>query len=364
MWNTPSKASRPRLRRGLIATVVLALGMLAPSAAAGHRGPVKPTNRAVAQTRATPPPTCSKFASPGQGTAQALLNSLAPAQVGCLRGGTYTATGSYVLDFSSRAVTISSYPGERAVLVGVMVFRNGASGSKLSRVAVEGTGGPTGRSNTIQILGAADVVIEDSDITNRWRGRSCLIIGDGSAPAAVRPVIRRNRFHECGSLANGNQDHAIYAANVVDGKITDNLFWNSAAYALQLYPNAQRTVFAHNVVDGGSPSVTGGVIFGGDVGDASSGNVVEHNVLADSTRYNIESWWGGAVGTGNVARSNCLFGGGFGEIGAANGFAPQGNLVASPGFLNRSSHDYRLRADSPCLAVVGYDTAALLSKLH
>src|SRR5262249_43523043 len=159
-----------------------------------------------------------------------------------------------------------------------------------------------GRSNTIQILGAADVVIQDSDITNKWRGRSCLIIGDPSAPAAVRPVIRRDRFHECGSLANGNQDHAIYAASVVDGKITDNVFWNIAAYALQLYPNAQRTLFAHNVIDGGSPSVTGGVIFGGDAGDASSGNVVEHNVLADSTRYNIESWWGGAVGTGNVAR--------------------------------------------------------------
>jgi hypothetical protein len=308
--------------------------------------------------------TCSNVASAGQGTAQALLASLAPGQVGCLRGGTYTATGSYVLDYSNRNVTITSYPGERALLVGVMVFRNGASGSKLTRVSVEGNGGPTGRSNTIQILGAADVVIEDSDITNRWRGRSCLIIGDGSAPAAVRPVIRRNRFHECGSLANGNQDHAIYAANLVDGKITDNLIWNSAAYALQLYPNAQRTLFAHNVIDGGSPSVTGGVVFGGDSGNASNGNVVEDNVLADSTRYNIESWWGGAVGTGNIARSNCLSGGGSGEVGAANGFTSQGNVVASPAFVNRGAHDYRLRAGSACRALVGYDTAALLSRLH
>src|SRR5262245_39794785 len=167
MWNLPSTSSRPRLRRSLIATVVLALGMLAPSAAAGHRGPSKPpskpANRVVAKARATSPLTCSKVASPGQGTAQALLASLAPGQVGCLRGGTYTATGSYVLDFSNRDVTITSYPDERALLVGVMVFRNGASGSKLTRVAVEGTGGPTGKSNTIQILGAADVVIQDSD---------------------------------------------------------------------------------------------------------------------------------------------------------------------------------------------------------
>ena len=90
------------------------------------------------------------------------------------------------------------------------------------------------------------------------------------------------------------------------------------------------------MIDGGSPSVTGGVIFGGDSGDASSGNIVEHNVIGDSTRYNIESWWGGAVGSGNVARSNCVFGGGMGDIGATNGFAPQSNLVADPLFVSRA----------------------------
>ena len=137
-----------------------------------------------------------------------------------------------MLDFSNRDVTITSYPGERALLVGVMVVRSGASGSRLAGSRSRGTGGSTGQTNTIQVLGAADFVIEDSDITNAWRGRSCVLIGYGSADVAVRPVIRRNRFHECGNLANGNQDHAIYAANVVDAKITDNLFWNSAAYAL------------------------------------------------------------------------------------------------------------------------------------
>lgn len=310
------------------------------------------------QACTTPPTSCSKVAFPGQGTAQALLASLSSGQVGCLRGGTYTASGSYVLDFSKSSVMITSYPSERALLIGVMVVRSGASGSRLAGVAVEGTGGSTGQTNTIQVLGAADFVIEDSDITNAWRGRSCVVLGDGSAGVAVRPVIRRNRFHECGNLANGNKDHAIYAANVVDAKITENLFWNSAAYALHLYPNAQRTVFAHNVVDGGSPSVTGGVILGGDSGAASSGNIVEYNVISYSTRYNIESWWGGAVGSGNVARSNCVFGGGLGDIDATNGFASQNNLVAQPLFVSRAGRDYHLRADSPCLAVVGYDTAA------
>jgi hypothetical protein len=357
-WSTVSMAvstSIVSICSRLIAVAAVAIGILVP--AAGGSGVVVGYD---AHARGTRPTSCSKVGSPGEATAQALLASLPPGQVGCLRGGTYTASGSYVLDFATHDVAIRSYPGERAVLVGVIVFRGTASGSRLSGVAVEGTGGPTGRSNTIQLLGAADVVIENSDITNDWRGRSCLILGDASAGTAVRPVIRRNRFHECGNLGNGNQDHAIYASNVVDGKITDNLFWNSAAFALHLYPDAQRTLFAHNVIDGGSPSVSGGVIFAGDSGAASSGNVVEQNVITYSTRYNVESWWGGAVGTGNVVRSNCLFGGGSGEIAKSGGFVSQSNLVASPRFVNRNGHDYHLGGGSPCLAVVGYDTAARL----
>jgi chitodextrinase len=308
---------------------------------------------------ATPQTSCNKVALPGEGTAQALLASLSPGQVGCLRGGTYTPSGLYVLDFSSANVTIMAYPDDRAVLVGTIVVRRGASGSRLAGVAVEGTGGSTGQQNTIQVLAASDFVIEDSDITNAWRGRSCVILGNSQDDVAVRPVIRRNRFHECGNPANGNLDHAIYAADVVDARITDNIFWNTAAYALHLYPNAQRTVFAHNVIDGGSRSV-GGVIFAGDSGAASSGNIVEHNVIGYSTRYNIESWWAGPVGSGNVARSNCVFGGGLGDIGVTNGFAAESNVPADPIFLSRAGRDYRLRADSPCLAVVGYDTAARL----
>jgi hypothetical protein len=348
-------ASVSSLRFRVIATLAIATGALVPTG-----GVAVAALDSTAHGRATLPALCSKIASPGQGKAQELLASLARGEVGCLRAGTYTASGSYVLDFANRDVAIRSYPGERAVLAGVLVFRSSASGSRLSRVSVEGTGGPTGGSNTIQVLGASDIVIEDSDITNKWRGRSCLILGDRSAGTAVRPVIRRNRFHECGNLANGNQDHAIYASDVVEGKITDNVFWNSAAFALHIYPNAQRTLFAHNVIDGGSPSIGGGVIFGGDSAHSSSGNIVQDNVIAYSTHYNVDSWWGGAAGTGNVARSNCLFGGGNGEIAAGGGFASTSNVVANPGFVSRGTHDYRLRADSACRAVVGYDTAARL----
>ena len=44
---------------------------------------------------------------------------------------------------------------------------------------------------------------------------------------------------------------------------------------------------------------------------ASSDNVIEHNVITNSTqRHNVESHWGSPlVGERNVVRQNCIFGG-------------------------------------------------------
>jgi len=302
---------------------------------------------------------CDRVASPGSDTAQELLDSLSPGETGCLHGGTYTSSSDNVL-YPRRGgqpgapLTIRSYPGERARLVGIIDIRHGSDYVTLAGLDIEGTG--EDGANTIKIY-SQGVVVEDSDITNEWRGRSCLMLGNNAGGGeAVHPVIRRNTFHECGNPQNGNHDHGVYAANVVDGEIVDNLFYGSAAYTIQLYPNARHTRFAHNVVDGSAPSVRGGIVFGGDDQFASSDNVVEQNVIAYSAKVGITSYWEGPVGTGNVARENCIWGSREDDISLGRGFTAVANRVADPLFANRRGHDYRLDASSQCLRAIGYDT--------
>jgi hypothetical protein len=298
-------------------------------------------------------------------TAQKLVNSLSAGQTGCLGAGTYDEqTGDYVVRFgkggtAGAPIRLTSVPGERAKLRGVVYVPSAAPNVVISDLDIDGrqsvsttSAPPVG----VQIM-SADVVFERNDVTN-GQVRSCMILGNnGGYGQAIRPIVRQNRFHDCGNPANNGLDHSIYIENAADTEIVDNIFWNSAAFAVQIYPNSQRTLVHHNVMDGNGR----GIVFGGDSAHASSGNVVEQNVISNSfERYNVESWWGGAVGSGNIARDNCLYNGKLGQVADQWGFTATANLTADPGYSNRTVRDYRMALDSPCLAKVGYDTARKL----
>jgi hypothetical protein len=318
---------------------------------------------------------CARYAAPGgrdrnRGTkarpfrtAQRLADSLRAGQTGCLRGGVYDhVEGGYVLRVDhggtrGAPITIRGYPGERARVVGIVNVPAGSNHVRLSAIRFRGTGG----ANTVKIY-ATNVLVQNSYISNSGRGESCMILGSTSGYGrATAVVVRRNRFHGCGAVG-GTKDHAVYVSNAVNARIVGNVFWATGAYAIHLYPNARGTVIAHNVIDGGRPSTRGGVLFGGNSDFASSGNVVEYNVVAFARTSNITSNWdSGRVGSRNVARRNCLYGARDGNIDSSNGgFARAGNRVARPWFVDRQARDYRLRRTSRCLAVVGYDAAARL----
>jgi parallel beta-helix repeat protein len=125
-----------------------------------------------------------------------------------------------------------------------------------------------------------------------------------------------------------------------------------------MYPDAQRTTVARNIIDGNGE----GVLFSGSSGSASSNNTVSNNVITFAKlRYNVESYWGGTPGTGNVASNNCVYGGAQGNIGSQSGFSAVNNLVQDPQYANRSAGDYRIPASNPCAALLGGAPLASLS---
>jgi hypothetical protein len=322
----------------------------------------------AAPTTAPPPKLCSKFAAtngsdsnrgtwkrPFQ-TPQRLVNSLRPGETGCLREGTYEARTT-VLRFRRAGrpdapITVRSTPGERAKLIGVVYVPHGVDNVRISFLDLDVY-------NYAQESGLAiyadDVRVENNTITNRSTDQ-CIMLGNHNGGGeARRTLVRRNYMYDCGDPAQGNQEHAIYFGNSDGAVIVDNVIVNSAAYAIHLYPDARHALIAHNVID---RTGSGGVTFSGDDDLASVDNVVEYNVITRSARSDIRSHWAGPVGTGNVARFNCVWEAAEGEIANTGGFDNHSNVVADPLYRDPDEGDYRLQPGSPCLRVVGYDTAA------
>jgi hypothetical protein len=348
-------------REGRAAAVVLAVGLVAASASAG----CQTSTDEIAAARTAGAANCGRYAAPwgddrARGTktrpfrtAQRLVDALRRGETGCLRAGEYEAGGEdYVLTFpragtARRPIRISSARGELATLKGIVLVPEGSDHVALSDVRVVGDGSM----NTIKVYAAA-TVLEDNDITNGSRGRSCVILGSDDVARASRTLVRRNFFHDCGDPANGNKDHAIYAAHVVDARIRGNLFVNPSGYAVHLYPDAQGAMVSNNVIDGGPDTVRGGIVIAGDDDYQPAGNVVRRNVIAFSADDNLKLEVG--EGSDNAARDNCLWEAGDEPISNTGGTVT-GNVVADPEFADREGGDYRLGAGSDCFEVLRKD---------
>jgi nitrous oxidase accessory protein NosD len=277
-------------------------------------------------------------------TVQRLADSLNPGQTGCLRAGTYEET--LRIDQGGRAgapLTLTSYPGERATVRGRLHVTDNANFVTVSRLNLDGTSASNLPSPTIN---GDDVTFQRNDVTTNHR-TICFILGSNEFGRAVRATIRLNRIHNCGELPPTNHHHGIYVEASDGARIVDNWIYDNADRGVQLFPDAQSTYVARNVIDGNGQ----GVIFSRE----SAGNVIEHNVISNSVlRWNVEQWE--LTGAFNVARRNCVWTTRTDQYGQDGGIQPTGdfgaglNMIADPGFLDRAAADYRVRLGSPCLA--------------
>ena len=189
-----------------------------------------------------------------------------------------------------------------------------------------------------------NVAFRDNDITNRHTS-ICFLLGSREWGRARGAVLERNRIHNCGQLPPTNHHHGIYAEATDNARIVNNWIYDNADRGVQLFPDAQRTYVARNVIDGNGEGVV--------VSRTSSNNVVENNVISNPVvRYNLEDFE--LTGTGNVARRNCLWSTRHG-VGNPGGLPPAlawpavENIFTDPGFVNRAAKDFRLLPGSPCI---------------
>jgi hypothetical protein len=309
---------------------------------------------------------CTKFASTsgsdsGSGTvkrpyrtAQKLVDSLLAGQVGCLRAGTYL--GNVTISHSGAGgapITVTSYPGEQATVSGKLWITDGANFVTVASLNLDGR-------NSLGLPSPAvdgdDVRFVNDDVTN-YNTAICFDLGAAIYGRAYRTVIEDNRIHNCGSLPPTNLEHGIYTEHATRATIVDNVIYDNADRGVQLYPDAQASYVARNVIDGNGEGV---LIAGGseDYGpQASNDNVIEQNIITNSNqRSNVESYWGSSlVGQRNVVRDNCIWGGARDAVNhglaSQNGFTAYDNTFADPLYVNREAKDFRLSASSPCLSL-------------
>jgi nitrous oxidase accessory protein NosD len=332
----------------LIAGVAAVAAVIAAVAVVGTDGTRSGERPGVA---ALPRGACDKVASPrgsnsNRGSAARpyatvgkLANSLRPGQTGCLRAGVYR--GRVKVRKGGRRgapTTIRSAPGERATVRGRIHVANSANHVVIRELFLDGRNRADLPSPTVN---GNNVVFRHNDVTTRHT-TICFILGSKEYGRARRTVIERNRIHDCGELPPTNHHHGIYVEASDYARIADNWIYDNADRGVQLFPNAQHTYVARNVIDGNGE----GVVFSRN----SSDNVVEHNVISNPVvRYNIEDFE--LSGTGNVARANCLWS----ERHADNaGIQPDievevvDNVVTEPAYGDRDAKEFGLAPGTPC----------------
>jgi Disaggregatase related len=306
---------------------------------------------------------CDRYAAPngsarGSGTRahpygslRRLVRGLRRGQVGCLMAGRYRHRG--VVSMRRAGTTLRPLGKAHATIDGALWVQPGAKGARIAGLTL------TSHDPVYSIplkINADDFSLVRNDISAA-QNISCVLIG--ADRTASHTLVERNRIRRCGRT--GKLAHLLYVAHSQDAVIRGNLLiGNRGGWAVHLYPDADGTLIEGNVIDANQ----GGVIFAGEGGTTSDGNVVRDNVITNSApRWNIEgSWSGGPEGEGNVAQRNCLYSAGAGRpsgIGFLSGFEQSDNVVATgPVYVDRRAGDYRLRPGSNCAAVVSATGAA------
>ena len=276
-------------------------------------------------------------------TVDRLADALQAGQTGCLREGVFQGDVKFMRGGTQSApITLTSYPGERATVIGRIHVSDDANNVVVQQLDLDGRNAANLPSPTVN---GDNAVFRDNDVTTHHT-TICFLLGSAEYGRARNTVIERNRIHNCGQLPPTNHHHGIYVEESDGARIVDNWIYDNADRGVQLFPDAQNTYVARNVIDGNGQ----GVVFSRE----SSNNVVEKNLISNPVvRYNIEDFE--LTGRGNVARLNCVWSArhpGFAGIQPGIAVPLLANVVVQPAYVSRTAKDFRLEPGAMCSSVV------------
>ena len=332
----------------LLLIPVAAVAFGGGAALSGTGAPESPTTPAAPEAEAPEAPAgpaaarCDARLGVG-GDAVAFMAALGPAETGCLRGGVHEVED--VAAIAAPDVVLTSSPGESATLAGRLWIKHGADRAVVEDLTLDGSN-PEGKPSPT--VNANGTTLRGNDITNDHSAICVSVNNYSSEPPPRGVVIENNVIHDCGLLPATNHQHGIYVANARDTVVRDNVIYGNADRGVQLYPDADDSVVTGNIIDGNGQ----GVIFGGGPDSSSDDNLVASNVITGSNiRWNVQSHWQGPVGSGNVARGNCVWitsadytgsPPGSGIEPAIDGARAFDNVVADPGYADPDAGDFRI----------------------
>lgn len=319
---------------------------------------VSAAGSAVRMSGGKAPAVCQRFAAPSGNdgnpgssrapfaTAWKLAQTLRPGETGCITGRLRGYVRFARAGTATAPITLRPAPGASATLCGQFDFAATASYWRVSGLHFDGS---CATGDTVAIMGN-HVTFANNEVTNHFRGLSCLVIGSHlrGPRLAYGVVVRNNRIHDCGiGGPMSTHQHAIYAAAPRSARITDNYIYRNTGISVQLYPDAQHTLVARNIIDASATS--SGLVVAGEGPYASSYNLVKHNIITRNPGYGVFGSWGGPVGSANQIEANCFWENVKGDLPSdPDGLVGRRNINADPKFVTTTPGEYRLRARSPC----------------